>query len=68
MRNKFDSLEQTLYSNVDINLISETKTDFPFPTAQFKIEGYTTNSNGVGILFYAREDIPSTILNTELFI
>ena len=73
LRNKFDSLVETLHSNVDIILISETKIDSSFPTAQFKIEGYTThrldrNSNGGGILLYVREEIPSTLLNTELFI
>ena len=72
LRNKFDSLVEILHSNVDIVLISETKIDSSFPTAQFKIEGYTTyrldrNSNEGGILLYVREDIPSTLLNTELF-
>ena len=42
MRKKFDSLVEVLYSNVDILLISETKPDSSFPTAQFKIEAYTT--------------------------
>ena len=73
LRYKFDSLVEILHSNVDILLISETKIDSSFPTAQFKIEGYTTyrldrNSNGGGILLYVREDIPSTLLNTELLI
>ena len=62
-----------MHSKIDILLISETKIDSSFPTAQFKIEGYTTyrldrNSNGGGILLYVREDILSTMLNTELFI
>ena len=39
--NKFDSLVEKLHSNVDILLISETKIDSLFPTAQFKI-GYST--------------------------
>ena len=73
LRYKFDSLAEILHKNVDILLISETKIDSSFPTAQFKIEGYTTyrldrNSNGGGILLYVREDIPSTLLNTRLFI
>ena len=73
LRYKFDSLVEILRSNVDILLISETKIDSSFPTAQFKIEDYTTNrldrnSNGGGILLYVREDIPSTLLNTELLI
>ena len=71
LRYKFGSLVEILHSNVDILLISETQTDSSFPTAQFKIEGYTTfrldrNSNGGGILLYVREDIPATPLNTEL--
>ena len=53
-QNKFGSLAEILESNFDILLISETKLDSSFPTAQFKIEGYTTyrldrNSNGVGM-------------------
>ena len=73
LRYKFDSLVEILHSNINILLISETKIDSSFPTAQFKIEGYTThrldrNSNGGGILLFGREDIPSTLLNTELLI
>ena len=69
---KFDSLVEILHSNVDILLISETKIDSSFPTAQFKI-GYTTyrldrNSNVGGVLLYVREDIPSTPPNSELLI
>ena len=73
LRNKFDSLLEILQSNGAILLISETKIDSSFPTDQFNIEDYTTyrldrNSNGGGILLYVREDIPSTLLNTELLI
>ena len=73
LRYKFDSLVKILRSNIGIPLISETKIDSSFPTAHFKIEGYTTyrldrNSNGGCILLYVREDIPSTLLNTELLI
>ena len=61
-----------LYNNLDILLISETKIDSSFPTAQFQI-GYTTyrldrNTNGGGILLYIREDIPSTLLNSDISI
>ena len=54
-------------------LISEIKSNFSFPAAQFKVKGCTTYrlvrySNGGGILFYVREDTVSTLLNTELFI
>ena len=62
MRNKCDSLVEILHSNVDILLISETKIDSSFPTAQLKKGGYTTykldrNSNIRGIFLYIREDI-----------
>ena len=72
-RHKFDSLVRMLHSNLDILLISETKIDSSFPTAQFQIEGYTTyrldrNTNGGGILLYIREDIPSTLLNSDMSI
>ena len=55
LRNKFDSHVEILHSHVDILLISETKIDSSFRTAQFKIEGDNTyrlerNSNGGGIL------------------
>ena len=70
---KFDLLVEILHSNVDILLISETKIDSSFPTAQFKTEGYTTYrldrySNGGGILLYVRQNTPSTLLNIELLI
>ena len=53
--NKFDSLVEILHSKVDILSISETKID---SSCQFKI----------GYAIYVREDIPSTLLNTESFI
>ena len=62
-----------LHNNLDILLISETKIDSSFRTAQFQIEGYATyrldrNANGGGILLYIREDIPSAQLNSDVFI
>ena len=54
-------------------LISETKIDSSFLTAQFQIEGYTTyrldrNANGGDLLLYIREDIPPTLLNSDMSI
>ena len=71
LRNEFVSPVEILHSNVGILLIS--KIDSSFPTAQFKIKGYTTywldrNSNGGGILLYVREGIPFALLNTEFFV
>ena len=73
LRNKFDSPVRMLHNNLDILLISETKVDSSCPTAQFQIEGYATyrldrNTNGGGILLYIREDIPSTLLNSDMSI
>ena len=65
---------------VDILLLSETKLDDSFPTAQFLLNGFCKpyrldrSSNGGGILLYVRDDIPSRLLtdykikdNLELF-
>ena len=73
LRHKFDSLVRMLHSNLDILLIFETKIDSSFPTAQFQIEGYTTyrlnrNANCGGILLYIRDDIPSTMLDSDVSI
>ena len=62
-----------LHNNLDILLISESKTDSSFPTGQFQMEGYTTyrldrNANGRGILLYIKEDIPSRLLNSDMSI
>ena len=73
LRNNIDSLVPMLHNNLDILLISETKIDSLFPTAQFQIKSYTTyrldrNANGGGILLYIREDLPSTLLNSDMSI
>ena len=70
IKNKFDSLVELIKENVDILLISETKIDSSFPTAQFLINGFTTyrrdrNRNGGGMLLYIREYIPSNLLHTD---
>ena len=65
-------LVRMLHNNLCILLISETKVDSSFSTAQFQI-GYTTyrlerNANLGGIILYIREGIPSTLLNFDMFI
>ena len=42
IRNKFDFLCEMIRGNIDILLITETKIDSSFPSAQFQIDGYTT--------------------------
>ena len=68
IRNKFETLKFIVDNNIDIFLISETKLDDSFPSAQLLIKGFSApcrferNSKGSILLFYIREDIPSKIL------
>ena len=59
------------YVTVEWSLISETKINYSFPTAQFQIKCYTTyrldkNANDGDTLFYIREGIPCTLLNSNM--
>ena len=53
-----DPLSLTVKNNIDILMISETKLDDSFPTAQFLLHGFSApyrpdrNSKGGGILLY----------------
>ena len=73
LRNKFDFLKETVTGYVDIFLITESKLDNSFPTAQFQINGFSSpyrpdrNAHGGGILLYVREDIPSKPLKGTEF-
>ena len=80
LRNKFVFLSSHITKYVDVLLLSETKLDDSFPTAQFLLNGFCKpyrldrSSNGGGILLYVRDDIPSRLLtdykikdNLELF-
>ena len=72
IRNKFDALVSGIRGNVDILMISETKTDDSFPTRKFLIECYTApylldkNNVGGGILVYVRENITSKLISVNL--
>ena len=68
MPKKFNSIAEILHSSTDVLLISETKTNSSFPAAHFTTYRLNRNSNGGGIPLYVKEDISSTLLNTELFI
>ena len=69
IRNKFDHLKLSIMGNIDILVITETKLDETFATANFMIDGFAKpyrrdrNGNGGGILIYVRDDIPSKELN-----
>ena len=71
IRNKFEALVNGVRGNVDILMISKTKTDDSFPPTQFLIEGFTAtykldrNVSGGGILVYIREDIPYKSIATD---
>ena len=68
VRNKFEALTYIVDNNIDLLLISETKLDDSFPTAQFQMKGfgvpcrYGRNGKGGGLLLYIREDIQSKLL------
>ena len=72
LHNKFESLVRILHNNLDILLISETEINSSFRAAQFQMEGYTVyrlyrNDNGGGILLYIRENIPPTLMNSDVY-
>ena len=52
-------------------LVSETKLDDSFPTAQFLLDGFSKPyrlercSNGAGILLYVKDDISSRLLTSH---
>ena len=68
IRNKFHFLESEASKHLDILLISETKIDESFPSAQFLLDGFSRPyrldryANGGGILLYVRDDIFSWLL------
>ena len=61
IRNKFDALSFIIDTNIDILLISETKLDDSFSSAQFRLKGLLTpyrldrNSKGGGLLLHLRD-------------
>ena len=65
IRNKIELLSEAVLRNIDILMVSETKTDMSFSTSQFVIQGFVvpfrldrTNTDG-RMLVYVRNDIPS---------
>ena len=69
---KSEMLSNSIESNLDIQMISETKLEATFLSNQFTIEGYMApirvdrNGRGGGILLYIREDILARLLTTSL--
>ena len=58
--------------HLNILVLTETKPNDTFPTAQFLVNGFsqtclTENRNGRGVMIYIREGIPSKRLNKHVF-
>ena len=68
IRNEFSFLATQIGNNLDIVLISETKLDDTFPTAQFLLDEFKKPyrldrcSKGGGLLLFVRDDISSRLL------
>ena len=68
VRNKFEAFTYIIDNNIELLLISETKLDDSFPTAQFQMKDfsvpyrYDRNGKGGELLLYIREDIQSKLL------
>ena len=67
LTNKFGQLHEFCKDNLDILLITQTKLESSFPSAQFHIPGYCSpyrldrNSHGGGILLYIRKPVEETM-------
>ena len=64
LRNKFEDLKMLCKDNIDILVLTETKLDESFPTAQFIIDGFVKpfrldrDGLGGGIFIYIKDHIP----------
>ena len=73
IRNKFEQLKELILKYVDVLIITETKLDDTFPSAQFIIEGFSEpfrrdrNRNGGGVMIYVRHGIPCRLLTKHKF-
>ena len=71
IQSKFDVFTYIIVNNIDIILISETKINDTFLTAQFFITvfsipyRYIGNRTGGRIVLFVREDVPSRVLNPK---
>ena len=69
LRNKFSSVKELLYDNLNLLVINETKLDNSFPNAHFQIHVYKClrkDKNIFGGGLYINEDIPSKQIHTKL--
>ena len=71
--NKLEQLKGIIIQQIDILVLTKTKLDDTFPTAQFLVNGFSEpyrldrNRNKGGVMVYIREDIPSKLLDKHVF-
>ena len=72
LRNKFQFLASQVINNVDILLVSETKLDDSFPTAQFLLDGFSKPnrldrcSNVAQILLNVKNDTSFRLVTDQI--
>ena len=70
-RSKLDSLADVIKDNIDILMISKTKSEDSFPDGQFFLDGFRTpfhldrNRNGEGIMHFIRNGISAKAVSTH---
>ena len=73
LEKKFEPLLSLVKDKVDVLMISETKLDSTFPSAQFAMEGYCEpfrldrNCHGGGIMIYVKDHIPCKRITSYSF-
>ena len=71
--NKFEQLKDIVMQHIDILVLTETKLDDTFPTAQFLVNGFSQPyrldryRNGDGVMIYICEDMPIKLLDKHVF-
>ena len=71
LRSKFELVTEMVWDKVDLLMISETKLNSSFPSAQFYMKSYLKscrldrNSKGWGMILYVKEDIPLKLINSS---
>ena len=74
LSNKFEQLKDIVMQHIDILVLTETKFDNTFPTAQFLVNGFSEpyrldrKRNRGRVMIYIREDIPSKRLVKHVFL
>ena len=71
IRNNSELVSDQIKGNIDVLMISETKTNDSFQLRNYLVDGFSSlyrlgqDSVRGGILLYVRKDVPSNLLSTE---